>query len=257
VIKPFEPSLLVCTVEIAMRKSSEMRGLREALRSGGATGIGEWFIGRSNEAMLANAMEMQRESYESHALSVASGIEAGLTSRSIHADRFARFAVTIAAAASCTPSEIESVRRAAPWHDVGMVEVVDLLRDAPGVWQPGQLERMRGHCEAGAASLARQGAVAEDGAVRMAVSHHERWDGSGYPRGLRGEEIPLEGRVAAVADALDAMTSPRSYRTRLSWEAAIGRIAAESGSAFDPRFAEAAVRASHQLRQIAELLRDA
>ncbi|NDB18973.1 MAG: hypothetical protein EB027_06910 [Actinobacteria bacterium] len=99
VIKPFEPSLLVCTVEIAMRKSSEMRGLREALRSGGATGIGEWFIGRSNEARLVNAMETQRVSYESHALSVASGIEAGFASRSIHADRFARFAVTIAAAA--------------------------------------------------------------------------------------------------------------------------------------------------------------
>lgn len=256
VIKPFEPSLLVCTVEIAMRKSSEMRGLRAALRSGGATGIGEWFLGRSNEAMLTNALETQRVAYEMHALSVASGIESGLLSGTAHADRFARFAVTIAASAACTPAEVEAVRRAAPWHDVGMIEVVPDLRRVPGAWNGEQIARMRTHCEAGAARLARGGAVGEDAAVLMARSHHERWDGSGYPRGLAGEAIPLEGRVAAVADALDAMTSPRSYRERVAWDAAMDRIATESGSAFDPRFAAAALRASSELRHVAELLRD-
>jgi len=256
VIKPFEPALLVCTVEIAMRKSSEMRGLREALRAGGATGVGGWFLARSNEALLTNAMDLQRAAYEAHALSVASGIEAGMRAGSVHADRFARYAVTIAAAAVCTPAEIEAVRRAAPWHDVGMVEVVSELRGTPGRWTEEQMLKMRAHCEAGAARLARGGALSSDPAVRMALSHHERWDGSGYPRGLRGEEIPLEGRVAAVADALEAMTGPRSYRERMRWEDAIAQIAAESGSAFDPRFAEAAVRASDSLRHIATLIFD-
>jgi putative two-component system response regulator len=116
---------------------------------------------------------------------------------------------------------------------------------------------MRGHCEAGAKLLARGGALSDDSAVRMARSHHERWDGRGYPRGLQGEEIPLEGRIGAIADALDAMTARRSYRARLAWGEAMSQLRLEAGSAFDPRLVEAALRAEPELRQIAEFIKDA
>lgn len=256
VIKPFEPSLLICTVEIAMRKSAEMRGLRSALRSGGATGTGQWFASRNKEALLVSAMESQRTVYEAHALSVASGIEGGVANGSMHGDRFARFAVTIAASAGCTPSEVEGIRRASPWHDIGMIEMVGAMRTERGRWSDEEVARMRGHCEAGAMRLSRGGALVDDSAVRMARSHHERWDGGGYPHGLQGEEIPLEGRVAAIADALDAMTARRSYRARLGWEEAMSQLRLEAGSAFDPRLVEAAVRAEPELRQIAEFIED-
>ena len=116
---------------------------------------------------------------------------------------------------------------------------------------------MRGHCEAGARLLARGSALADDSAVRMARSHHERWDGGGYPHGLQGEAIPLEGRVAAIADALDAMTAPRSYRARLAWGEAMSQLRLEAGSAFDPRLIDAAMRAEPELRQIVEFIKDA
>lgn len=257
VIKPFEPSLLICTVELAMRKSSEMRGLRSALRSGGATGTGQWFASRNKEELLVSEMASQRTVYEAHALSVASGLEGGVESGSMHGDRFARYAVTIAASAGCTPTEVEGIRRASPWHDVGMIEMVGALRSKGGVWSDAEITQMRGHCEAGARLLARGGALVDDSAVRMARSHHERWDGRGYPHGLQGEAIPLEGRVAAIADALDAMTAHRSYRARLGWEEAISQLRSEAGSAFDPRLVEAAVRAEPELRQIAAFIKDA
>jgi len=175
----------------------------------------------------------------------------------MHGARFARYAVTIAASAGCTPTEVEGIRRASPWHDVGMIEMVGALRSKGGVWSDAEITQMRGHCEAGARLLARGGALVDDSAVRMARSHHERWDGRGYPHGLQGEAIPLEGRVAAIADALDAMTAHRSYRARLGWEEAISQLRSEAGSAFDPRLVEAAVRAEPELRQIAAFIKDA
>jgi putative two-component system response regulator len=138
-----------------------------------------------------------------------------------------------------------------------MIEMVGALRSKGGVWSDAEVAQMRGHCEAGARLLARGGALVDDSAVRMARSHHERWDGGGYPHGLQGEAIPLEGRVAAIADALDAMTAHRSYRARLGWEEAISQLRSEAGTAFDPRLVEAAVRAEPELRQIAAFIKDA
>jgi HD-GYP domain-containing protein (c-di-GMP phosphodiesterase class II) len=83
-------------------------------------------------------------------------------------------------------------------------------------------------------------------------SHHERWDGTGYPAGLGGDEIPVGARIFAVADALDAMTNDRPYRERLAWEAAVDEILAEAGQQFDPRVVAAFAVREQRLRRIHE-----
>lgn len=255
VIKPFEPSLLLATIEIAIRKWSEIRALRGALRAGGATGADGWMHARSDAARVATDLESQRLQLEADALAAAGAVEAMFSADALHSERFARFAVTLAAAAGCSPAEVEAIRAAAPWHDLGMAEIDPALRGLAGVWTEEQRCLMRAHALLGAKRLGRGVADLASASVRMARTHHERWDGGGYPDGLAGERIPLEGRVAAVADALDAMTSPRPYRAVLPWEAALAEVVRCSGTAFDPRIVEAAVSASTELEQIALALR--
>ena len=124
-------------------------------------------------------------------------------------------------------------------HDVGKLAVPATVLDKPGPLSPAEWAIVHGHVEA---SLAIVGCIEEfqpylDG-IRY---HHERYDATGYPNGLRGDEIPLEARIIAVADAYDAMTSPRAYRQPLSHAAALAVLKRHAGSQFDPEVVEAFV----------------
>jgi putative nucleotidyltransferase with HDIG domain len=122
-------------------------------------------------------------------------------------------------------------------HDVGKLALPDAILHKPGALTPTELLVMRGHARSGAQMLAALGYPART--VEVVRHHHERWDGGGYPYGLAGHEIPAWARVFAVADAVDAMTSERPYRSAGTLEDAIVELFTQSGSQFDPRCVEA------------------
>jgi HD-GYP domain-containing protein (c-di-GMP phosphodiesterase class II) len=122
-------------------------------------------------------------------------------------------------------------------HDIGKVGVPDEILFKPVALSDEEFERIARHAEIGAAILGHVDFL--DEAMLIVRHHHERWDGTGYPDGLRGEEIPLAARVFAVADALDALTTDRPYRRAVGWAEARATIRAGAGTQFDPAVIEA------------------
>ena len=156
-----------------------------------------------------------------------------------HIERVGEHAAAIARARGVDEEEIELLRLAAPLHDIGKIGVPAALLNKRGPLTPEERELMQQHTEAGRELLAGSGNELLELAAEIAWTHHERWDGAGYPRGLAGEEIPLVGRIVAVADVFDAITSDRPYRQALSVDEALAIIAAQRGTAFDPDIVDA------------------
>jgi putative two-component system response regulator len=127
------------------------------------------------------------------------------------------------------------MRQASMLHDVGKIGIPDAILTKPGPLSPDERTSMQRHCELGYQLLVGSQSPLLDLAASIAFTHHERWDGSGYPRSLSGEEIPLEGRIVAVADVLDGLTSRRVYRPAAPMEEAIAEMDRNSGTAFCPR----------------------
>jgi putative two-component system response regulator len=135
-------------------------------------------------------------------------------------------------------------------HDVGKIGVPDAILLKPGPLDAGERVEMQRHAEIGYGILAGSGAELLDLAATIAWTHHERFDGGGYPRGLKGEEIPLEGRIAAVADVFDALTSDRVYRAAFTRAEALMMMRAERGLHFDPRVLDAFLEAEGEINTI-------
>jgi len=124
---------------------------------------------------------------------------------------------------------------------VGKIGVSDFILHKPGPLTPEEWEEMRRHPAIGYEMLKGVRFLARP--TEIVLSHHERFDGKGYPRGLAGDEVPLGARIFAVADTFDAMTSDRPYRRALPWETARDEIVRHSGSQFDPQIVEAFLQA--------------
>jgi diguanylate cyclase (GGDEF)-like protein len=136
--------------------------------------------------------------------------------------------------------------------DIGKVGIPDRVLNKAGTLLPEDKEFLKEHTEVGRRIL---GSILDDEvALEVVTWHHERWDGKGYPNGLVGEAIPLSARIAAVADSLDALTSPRPHRGALSWEDAVALVIKEAGTRFDPKVVEAFRAALPQLTEIWEEL---
>jgi putative two-component system response regulator len=123
-------------------------------------------------------------------------------------------------------------------HDIGKIGIPDRILQKPGRLDPDEWERMKTHTTIGAHILAASRAPLVQMAETIALTHHERWDGSGYPNGLAGEEIPLAGRIAAVCDVYDALISERPYKRAWPADEAVAEIERSSGSHFDPELVE-------------------
>ena len=156
-----------------------------------------------------------------------------------HSDRVAFYAAAIGGALGVSQAKVSDLMHAGRLHDVGKLNTPERILLKPGRLTREEFEIVQMHSAHG------ERLVADLGERRLATwirHHHERWDGSGYPDGLIGSSIPLESRILAVADALDAMTTDRSYAHGISFAEAATEIEAHSGTQFDPVVAEAMVR---------------
>ncbi|MCL2079302.1 MAG: response regulator [Oscillospiraceae bacterium] len=140
--------------------------------------------------------------------------------------------------------DISILLPSAQLHDLGKIGISDLILNKPGRLTPEEFDIIRQHCEIGRRAIDRIIEKTGDDtflqhAKRFASYHHEKWDGSGYPRGLRGEEIPLEGRIMAIADVYDALVSERPYKKPFTHDEAVHTIQKDSGTHFDPKIVEA------------------
>ena len=153
-------------------------------------------------------------------------------------------------------NEVES---GAPLHDVGKIQIPDALLNKPGKLTDEEFAEMKCHTLRGTEIIDRAiGMVSDDStdylkeARNLTLYHHERWDGKGYPKGLKGEEIPLSARIMAVADVFDALVARRSYKEGIPFDTAIDIIRKESGTHFDPEVVEAFLQCQDEARFIAE-----
>jgi putative two-component system response regulator len=156
-----------------------------------------------------------------------------------HTRRVGRLSGAIAQELELDPEEVSLLLRVAPLHDVGKIGIPDDILLFPGPLTPEHMKIMRSHTEIGGNLMAGSGIPLLDLAEEIARTHHERWDGSGYPEGLSGEEIPIAGRIVAVADSFDALSHTRPYQPAWAVEDAWSEIARKAGSDFDPEVVEA------------------
>lgn len=152
----------------------------------------------------------------------------------LHIIRMSQYSALLAKHLGWTPADCELMLHASPMHDVGKIGIPDAVLLKPGKFEPAEWEVMKTHAVIGGDILAEDDADLLVLARIIALSHHEKWDGSGYPLGLAGEAIPQAGRIVAVADVFDALTSARPYKQAWSVEAAVAHIKDGAGSQFDP-----------------------
>ncbi len=182
--------------------------------------------------------------------SLALAIEAKDHTSHKHLQRVRVFAVEVAKELCLPENEIEALRAAALLHDIGKLAIPEHIINKPGRLTPEEFEKMKIHTVVGAEILQR---VAFPYPVAPIVrSHHEHWDGGGYPDGLKGEEIPRAARVLAAVDCLDALASHRQYRGAMSLDAAMDKVASMSGSSFDPLVVEVLQRRYRDLERMAQ-----
>ena len=141
---------------------------------------------------------------------------------------------------------VDLIRDAAPLHDIGKVGISRRILLKPGKLSPAEWVHMMRHVEIGAQILAPARSPVLRLAAEIARTHHERWNGNGYSAGLAGEEIPISGRITALADVWDTLTHERPYKPAWSEERALAEIASGSGAHFDPRVVEAFGRIDRQ-----------
>jgi putative two-component system response regulator len=158
-----------------------------------------------------------------------------------HTRRVGELSGRLAARLGEPANRVELIQRVAPLHDIGKIAIPDSILKKPGRLTDAEFDVMKTHTTIGATILGGGNHSLIVAAERIALTHHERWDGLGYPHGLRGDEIPLEGRIVAVADVFDAMTHDRVYRPAYARGAVVDLVVADAGKRFDPVVSEALV----------------
>lgn len=152
----------------------------------------------------------------------------------MHVVRMSQSSAILAQEMGLGTDECELILRASPMHDIGKIAIPDNVLLKPGGLEGGEWETMKTHAEVGAEILSGYDTELMQVASKIARTHHEKWDGSGYPQGLSGEEIPLYTRIVSVCDVFDALTSRRPYKEAWSVDSAMDYLREKSGSQFDP-----------------------
>lgn len=225
VTKPFE----VTEVLLRIRNLLETRYLHRALESQNAT-LEQRVQARTRELAGAQVEILRR-------LALAAEYRDDITGQ--HAERVGVLSALIAEALEMSEAEVRLLRQAAPLHDVGKIGIPDAILMKPGPLTPAEFEVMKSHTIIGGRILSGSHFPLLQVARQVALSHHEFWAGGGYTPGLRGDEIPLVGRIVSVADTFDCMTHVRPYKQASSLEEAAEEIMRERGRQFDPRVVDA------------------
>lgn len=170
-----------------------------------------------------------------------------------HVTRMSRYSALIALAAGLSDLEAELIELAAPMHDIGKIGTPDYVLLKPGKLDANEWAIMQQHAAIGAEIIGTHDDALLTMARSIAATHHEKWDGSGYPQGLHGLDIPLAGRIVAIADVFDALTSSRPYKVAWTVERACIAIEDDAGKHFDPELIEAFLKALPKILEVKEL----
>lgn len=199
-------------------------------------------LGEQNRKLEDEVVERTSELREAHIeilerLAIAAEYRDDETGQ--HIRRVSDISVLLASALGVPEQDLELIRRASQLHDVGKIGIPDEILLKPGKLTPVEFDVMKTHTTMGARILSGARSDLVRMASKIAYTHHERWDGTGYPRRLSGDKIPLEGRIVAVADVFDALTHRRAYKEAWPLEEALAEIKRQSGYQFDPAVVEA------------------
>jgi putative two-component system response regulator len=173
-----------------------------------------------------------------------------------HILRMSGYSKVIARKMGCSDKTSERILYAAPMHDVGKIGIPDNVLLKPGKLNPDEWEIMKQHTIIGAGILSGSWTGIVRLAEVIAYTHHERWDGSGYPRGLKGSEIPLVGRITAIADVFDALTTRRPYKEPFSVEKSFAIIQESKGTHFDPKVVDIFFAVQDEILEIMDANQD-
>lgn len=236
--KPFDPTEL----GIRVRGNLEVRGLMRRITR------------HSEELDLKvrqRTAELERANLEIiHRLMAAAEYRDDDTGSHIH--RMSQYAFLVARAMGLSPAECDSILHASPMHDLGKIGIPDSILLKPGKLTPEEWEVMKSHTTIGASLLANSSSELIQLAEIIAMTHHEKWNGQGYPKGLVATEIPLVGRIVAVCDVFDALTSERPYKQAWEVSRALDVIRSDSGTHFDPEVVAAFFAALTEILQVKE-----
>ncbi len=225
ILKPFEKEQLY----VAVRRALEHRRL--LLENHNYQRNLEQLV-EQRTVQLKGALEQLEQSYDNTLEALGGALDLRDAETEGHCKRVTAFTIAIAKEMKVNPSLLPQIARAAFLHDIGKMAIPDQILRKPGPLTPEEREVMRTHCEIGYTMVTRIPFLRE--AAEIVLSHQEYFDGTGYPRGLQGEQIPLGARIFAVADALDAMISDRPYRNALPISHARDEIHRCAGTQFDP-----------------------
>ena len=234
VVKPYRPIELSTAVSSALRRRElaiagrESHDVLERRLEEQTAELRRAFL------QLKRAAGAMRLSQEETIRRLARAIEFRSRETGEHIDRIGSTCAEVGRLLGLGPWDCELLRMASSMHDVGKVAVPDRVLLKPGPLDAAKRREVEHHSQVGHDVLAGSGSGVLELAAKIALTHHERWDGTGYPSGLEGEEIPIEGRIVAVADVFDALTHDRVYRPAMPLEVALATLRDGRGTHFDP-----------------------
>ena len=224
VLKPFQPREILVQVNAALRR----RVLEIAFRD--------------REAQLAQKVREQtleiRESREEVALRLISASEHRDNETGMHVRRIGLYAAEMARLLGWEQEAVDTIQSAAPMHDIGKIGVPDAILQKPGPLTDEEWVAMKRHTSMGATILKGSTVPFIQMGARIAIGHHEKWDGTGYPKGLEGEAIPIEARIASLVDVYDAASSRRHYKESWPEDQVVELIRKGRGTHFDPHLVD-------------------
>ena len=256
VVKPFEPNEILIAVMNALRRRSleiENRAHREHLEQMVKSRTGDLWEAVSDLERAEKEIRLSREETVQR-LSMAAEFRDQETAA--HIKRMSLYCALIAERLGEESQRCESIRLSSVMHDVGKIGIPDNILLKPGTLDPEEWKVMKTHAEIGYRILSNSRSHLLAEAAEIALTHHERIDGSGYPRALVEDEIPLVGKIAAVADVFDALTTNRVYRKAFALGEAVDILKEGSGDKFDPKLVDVFLSSLDRVLGIKELHRD-
>ncbi len=250
IVKPFETNEVLINIANALRRRRlelENRFHREGLedivrtRTIALQQALDWLERSEKELRLSREETIQR-------LAIAAEFRDSATAQ--HIQRMSHYCELLARRSGLSAERCDLIRTASPMHDIGKIGTPDQVLLKPGKFTQEEFDVIAQHAEIGYRILSGSDAELLKVAAVIAYTHHERFDGTGYPRGLKGEAIPIEGRIASIADAFDALTTQRVYKPAFDIGHAIELMRKHRGEHFDPELLDVFVASSEELTRI-------